>query len=557
MSTTSLAGDPRSRADAESMRLAGHEVVGVSKAPNDLPWVIPIGAPGLVERFVDRRAEDQLGRAAAASGADLYVPVHPNAIPAAERAAALRPAARILVKPGWSTSTQTSLIATTPSQPRDSLPSSGISPAHHVPGYVPGERPQGIVEVLMVHRKSDRSPGRYLEAALRRLGTNVTHASELDWEQVPGSTRMVVVVESPLPALEVRGVNPGIPVLFWAHHGEHHLEANLRLQRRYGANAVLLAHSWHLAFRFSGLVERMPFGVAPEITDSRYVAHDSRRYHVAYVGSDDRVRYASRFETIDSLRQSLGESLVRAESGLTPEEMLSLYRDSRVVIDISKGRHLPITMRVFEATGAGSLLATTGAPGMDLLFHPGDEYLLIGDDPTGALVERIESGTDQIARAGHERAWSQHTYDHRATELLHSMTRTLEEGVEPPIKQDPQSGPVGLVERFPDAQRILDLGDVIGEGLPDREVWPYRIGDTRAEPRTFHLAAVAGGTPSERHRAVAAARLGVITPRREADDIEPLVEEIHGAHQTSEIGDWSLFVFGTSGYRVSPDPDPV
>src|SRR5690606_25211691 len=98
----------------------------------------------------------------------------------------------------------------------------------------------------LVRRATAVTPGRYLEAALRRAGVDVVVADRIDWALLAG-VEAVVVVESLLPPFPIVGDNPGTPVLFWAHHGEHHTAMHRRLVRRYRADAVLLAHSWHLA----------------------------------------------------------------------------------------------------------------------------------------------------------------------------------------------------------------------------------------------------------------------------------------------------------------------
>ena len=75
--------------------------------------------------------------------------------------------------------------------------------------------------MIIAYRKSDRNPGRYVETALERAGLEVRQVESIDWETIDPSALAVIVVESPLPALAVHGQNPGVPVIFWVHHGEH------------------------------------------------------------------------------------------------------------------------------------------------------------------------------------------------------------------------------------------------------------------------------------------------------------------------------------------------
>ena len=173
-------------------------------------------------------------------------------------------------------------------------PQPRVSPAGPGGPYIPPAdvRDAGVPEpgryrdlrIALCFRKTDTNPGKYLEAAMVRAGITVDlHTDEIDWNAVPTATDAVVFVEGPYPALTVMGTNPGIPVLFWVHHGEHHVATNLRLVDRYGAHAVLLAHSWHLAHRFPVPIHRFTFGLAPELVDAS-IPWAERKYAVSMVG---------------------------------------------------------------------------------------------------------------------------------------------------------------------------------------------------------------------------------------------------------------------------------
>src|SRR5690606_23639341 len=114
-------------------------------------------------------------------------------------------------------------------------------------------------KVVIAYRKTDSNPGKYLEAALRRSGADVRLETDaLDFDTVDPDTDFIVFVEGPYPAIDVTGATPEVPILFWFHHGEHHLQANLRLLDRYRADAALMAHSWHLAHWVQVPVHRFP-----------------------------------------------------------------------------------------------------------------------------------------------------------------------------------------------------------------------------------------------------------------------------------------------------------
>lgn len=535
--------------------LAGHDVVGVSSAPTDFPWVADIARTRFVNRLLGHETKARLLRKAVAAAADLYVPIQETSQELA-LAAALATDAAATSRPEWEQIPTTS-IWRTPLEPSLCEPAGGMGPAMHVPGWKQTSTQPAKGQVFVAYRRTERNPGRYLEEGFRSLGLSVTHVEAIDWEAISPDALGVFVVESQLPGLPIRGTNPGVPVVFWVHHGEHHLYSNLRLQQRYGAHGVALAHSWHLAYRFTGIVERVPFGAAPEITQPEFRPHEKRRYDVGFVGSPpDNGRYQERSRLLTDLRSELGTDSVATADNLTPTQMMNMYRDSRIVPDDGWGRHLPITMRVFEATGAGATLVTRQAPGLDLLLEPNRDFLPMRDDSFTQLVGLAKNATEKQARSGHGQVWKRHTYRHRASSFLELATRVRSESIDPPVVTTPK-GPSGCVSRFPDAQRVLDLGGGVAGGLPDREVWGFDQASDRAEPGTFHASVVIEGNYADRERAIRAARLAVITPSGLVEELEDLVSQHHGEYLHTECGEWSIFSFGSSGYRASSDPDHV
>jgi spore maturation protein CgeB len=94
---------------------------------------------------------------------------------------------------------------------------------------------------------------------------------------------------------------------------------------------------------------------------------------------------------------------------------------------IALNRHIDVAedyannMRLYEATGVGTLLLTDAKQNIGDLFEAGREILTYADiDELVASVERMLSAADErtaIARAGQERTLRQHTYAHRMREL--------------------------------------------------------------------------------------------------------------------------------------------
>ena len=104
-------------------------------------------------------------------------------------------------------------------------------------------------------------------------------------------------------------------------------------------------------------------------------------------------------------------------------DMYRVLRSSRIALN----RHIGVAgeyannMRLFEATGAGTMLLTDAKSNLGELFEPGEEVVTYttGDE----LAERVlhylahEDEREAIATAGHGRTMREHGYDTRMIEL--------------------------------------------------------------------------------------------------------------------------------------------
>jgi spore maturation protein CgeB len=105
-------------------------------------------------------------------------------------------------------------------------------------------------------------------------------------------------------------------------------------------------------------------------------------------------------------------------------DMYQVLRRSRITlnshIDLA-GREAG-NMRLFEATGVGAFLLTDFKDNLDTLFAPDQEVAVWRsvDDCLDVIGRMIgdDSGRAAIARAGQARTLAQHTYRHRAAEIL-------------------------------------------------------------------------------------------------------------------------------------------
>jgi hypothetical protein len=105
-------------------------------------------------------------------------------------------------------------------------------------------------------------------------------------------------------------------------------------------------------------------------------------------------------------------------------DMYQVLRRSRITLNshIDMAGKEAGNMRLFEATGVGAFLLTDFKENLDTLFAPDREVAVWRsiDDCLKAIGRYIgdNDGRAAIAQAGHARTMAQHTYRHRAAEIL-------------------------------------------------------------------------------------------------------------------------------------------
>ncbi len=164
------------------------------------------------------------------------------------------------------------------------------------------------------------------------------------------------------------------------------------------------------------------------------------QYGVSFVGA----AYGRRQDTIARLRQRginvecFGEGWRRGP--IAADDIPKIMNGSVVSLNFSGGykgeAHPQIKARTFEVPGAGGLLVTEYAPGLEKFYKLGSEVLSFRTiDEMAAQVRWLLEHPDErdaIARAGHFRTSSEHTYDKRLSEVLEFALR---------VKRRGQSGP--------------------------------------------------------------------------------------------------------------------
>jgi hypothetical protein len=457
-------------------------------------------------------------------------------VDAADRAA-LQNRAWVARRPDWPAAGRDHLLAT-PADPSLSVPVDRSIPERSPWDRHTGPTPEGRHRrrvVVLAFRSTPSGPGHYLARALTRAGVEVRVTDRIDLAQ-HSDADAVLIVESPTPPIEITGQSD-VPIVFWVHHGEHHLDGNLRLAARYGADLVLMAHSWHLALRFTARVERFPFGVAPELVPPDPPAFAERPYDLSFVGSVAGSAYERRRSLIAQARASLDR--VEVAEGISPLDMAVLYGRSRSVLNEGGTRHRPITMRVFETIGAGALLVTEPAPGLDLLFD--GLYTTVGE--TGLAGEQLRSllaGPDAaaMASAAHVHALTAHTYDHRV-DLLFRLVDEVGRASTPRATPAGRDSFAPFLAAHPYGQRILDASGELD--APDREVW--RVSDLRDDPAPASFDTVVLGPTDPPELAVCARRF-VVGIGLDAESVAVTPRTV------TRVGALTVLDLGAPGYDV-------
>lgn len=546
------------RAVSPSQPLPGDGVVSVpSRRPRGGGKVGAVARRLQPKGWRDRSLERRLAAAAADTNADLYLPGATNLLGAAIAAAAAAQGA-VMRSPALPDAGVRDLARLAPHHPEMSRPPAGSgvrhTPADPTTAYHPEPGRHSGRKILIAYRKTDTNPGKYLEAALRRSGADVRLETDaVDFSSVDPATALILFVEGPYPAIQVSGPTPDIPILFWFHHGEHHLHANLRLVDRYRADAVLMAHSWHLSHWVQAPIHRFPFGIPVELLDpSKPLAE--RRYDVAMVGAKlwGGGPYGSRQKMVADLAAAFPPERLGFGEKVTAEEMARLYEEARLIPNEGGTRHYPITMRVFEAVGAGAVLVTDDLPGTDLIFHPGTHYAVLGEDiaaqAKGLLTDMEELQAMADSALAHARGL--HTYDHRVDELVAIADDTVKRVIAPaPLR----SGLAELIDRDIEVQRIAQVGAPgLANELTDRQVFDALSQDpARMAPGKMETVVVEGDDVTGLHHILRAARryLYFAGPARGLGDF--LARE-HPEAVVSRSGDLTRVDLLAESYRILP-----
>jgi spore maturation protein CgeB len=237
-------------------------------------------------------------------------------------------------------------------------------------------------------------------------------------------------------------------------------------------------------------------------------------YDVSFVGS----MYGYRAEWIDALRASgvavscFGHGTENGVVGAA--EIPVIYRTSRISLNFSGAGKNPgklgelderqLKARVFEVPGAGGFLLTEMAPGLERFFLIGQEVATF-ESPRD-LVEKVHfylarpGERDAIARAGHMRTISEHTYPQRFREILEKLGSSHPRQVQPcalsadalaaSVKRHRRRGPADWMRALLVAIFSLGFGKVRGPRAARR--FTYELSWRLCGSRTYSARGLPG-----------------------------------------------------------------
>ena len=194
-------------------------------------------------------------------------------------------------------------------------------------------------------------------------------------------------------------------------------------------------------FRAAGVrAEYLRIGFDPRVLGRLEVEGAERERHEAvFVGALNRTQHSSGNAVIERAAARAPIEFWGYDAAGWPEsspiraryngeawgiDMFRVLYESKVALN----RHIEVAeryannMRLYEATGVGTMLLTDEKQNLDELFVPGREIATYRDEDE--LVERLNHYLEhdderrEIAAAGQARTLREHTYRHRMQELL-------------------------------------------------------------------------------------------------------------------------------------------
>ena len=213
------------------------------------------------------------------------------------------------------------------------------------------------------------------------------------------------------------------------------------------------------------------------------------RYDVSFVGA----AYGRRREIVAALKgrgvavECFGDGWPRGP--VAAEEIPRIMRESRVSLNFSDAfkqkAHRQIKARTFEVPGAGGLLLTEYAPGLERFYQLGSEILTYKTvDEMERQIRYLHANPpqrDAIAWAGFLRTKADHTYDLRLTQILDAAIEASRWRNRPVASKAFSEA----IERYRGSFSLKPLGQLLASACST--VWGAERGQRAARRALFEL----------------------------------------------------------------------
>ena len=193
--------------------------------------------------------------------------------------------------------------------------------------------------------------------------------------------------------------------------------------------------------RFQAAGHPRPICLGHAVEADIFMGEDLPRiYEVGWVGRLDGKKYSVRRRCIQNLNKLFKMNDISRH--YSPEEMALVYKQSKIVVNLSRDDYLQdANLRCFEAIAAGALLVTPKPTEMaDLGFLEGVHYVAYRQEAEIEPLIRFyldhELERQAIANAGRELVLQKHTYDYHAQTILDILTQDNGQHFAPARKWD-------------------------------------------------------------------------------------------------------------------------
>jgi len=353
------------------------------------------------------------------------------------------------------------------------------------------------VPTLITYTAAPHTTGRYIREAMRQshptvsTGARVADEVLLSWGFTPPVPAYPAhdIETGPMPAFD--DIAAGMPadftprLLLWIDSGQAALAPGLKELNAVKVawfidTHISIAHRIEIArhfdyvflaqkaqvpeFRAAGIkrVAWLPLACAEEL---HRVPPCERDLDVAFVGGMAGQSAGKRRHFIEAVRAAFPNHFI---GQCWPHEMAGYYARAKIVVNMCVNDD--VNMRVFEAMGAGALLVTDPAIGLDDLFVDGEDLVVYRsvDDALARIRHYLGDAParERIAASGQRKVLADHTYATRIAALLDEVQKACGPLAKPMLHHDPKSAEEyyehprrELLPAIPlRARRVLDVG---------------------------------------------------------------------------------------------------